>query len=197
MLLCPWNSPGKNIRVGCHSLLQGTHPTQRLNLGLQDWRQISFLPSETPGKPLLFFTTLLFVILSTTFFLSLKLLFTCSVMPNILQLHGLQHIRLLSSSPSPRVCSNSCPLSQWCHPTILPSVVPFSSCLQSFPASGSFQMSQLFTWGGQSIGVSASPSVLPMNTQDLSPSGWTGWISLQHIKTQRHHFADKGPSSQN
>ena len=82
-------------------------------------------------------------------------------------------------SSTPRVCPNPCPLSQWCHPTISPYVVPFSSCPQSFPASGSFPMSQLFASGGQSIGVSASTSVIPMNTQDWSPLGWTGWISLQ------------------
>ena len=80
-------------------------------------------------------------------------------------------------SLSPRVYSNSCPLSRWCHPVISSSVIPFS-CLQSFPVSGSFQMSQFFAWGGQSIGVSASTSVLPMNTQDWFPLGWTGWISL-------------------
>ena len=90
-----------------------------------------------------------------------------------------QHARPPCPSPTPGVYSNSCPSSQWCHPTILSSAVPLSSCLQSFPVSGSFPMSQLFTWGGQSIGVSASASVLLMNTQDLSPSGWTGWISLQ------------------
>ena len=78
-----------------------------------------------------------------------------------------------------QVYPNSCPLSQWCHPTISSSVVPFASCLQSFPASESFQMSQLFASGGQSIGISASTSVLPMDTQDWSPLGWTGWISLQ------------------
>ena len=87
--------------------------------------------------------------------------------------------RLPSPSPNPRVYSNSSPLSQWCHPTVSFSVVPFSSCLQSFPASGSLQMSKFFASGGQSIGVSASTSVLPMNTQDWSPLGWTGWISLQ------------------
>ena len=93
--------------------------------------------------------------------------------------HGLQHARLPCPSPTPWVYSNSCPLSQWCHPTISSSVVPFSSCLQSFPASESFQMSRLFASGGQSIGVSASTSVLPMNIQDWSPLEWTGWISLQ------------------
>ena len=87
--------------------------------------------------------------------------------------------RLPFPSPTPGACSNSCPPSQWCHPTISSSVVPFSSCLQSFPASGSFQMSQFFASGGQSIGVSASASVLPMNIQDWFPLGWTGWISLQ------------------
>ena len=87
--------------------------------------------------------------------------------------------RLLYPLPSPEACSNSCPLSWCCHPTILSSVVPFSSCLPCFPASGSFSMSQLFTSGGQSVGVSALASVLPMNIQDGSPSEWTGWISFQ------------------
>ena len=93
--------------------------------------------------------------------------------------HGLQHARTPCPSPIPRVYSNSCPLSQWCHPTISSSsVIPFSSCLQSFPASGSYPMSQFFASGGQSIAVSASLSVLPMNIQDWFPLGWTGWISL-------------------
>ena len=89
-----------------------------------------------------------------------------------LQHYGLQHARLLCPSPTPRACSNSCPLSQWCHPTISSSVVSFSSCLQLFPASESFQMSQLFASGGPSIGASASASVLPMNIQDWSLLGW-------------------------
>ena len=93
--------------------------------------------------------------------------------------HGLQHARPPCPSPTPRAYPNSCPLSWWCNPTISSSVISYSSCPQSFPASGSFQMSQLFTLGGQSIGVSASTSVLPMNTQDWSPLGWTVWISLQ------------------
>ena len=93
--------------------------------------------------------------------------------------HGLQHARLPCPSPTPRVYSNSHPLSQWCSPTISSSVTPFSSRLQSFPALGSFQMSQFFISSSQSIGASASTSVLPMNTQDWSPLGWTGWISLQ------------------
>ena len=95
--------------------------------------------------------------------------FSCSVMSDSLQPHGLQHTRLFCPSPTPGAYSDSCPLSQWCHPTISSSFVPFSSCLQSFPASGSFPMSQFFASGGHSIGVSASASVLPMNIQDCSP----------------------------
>ena len=105
--------------------------------------------------------------------------FSRSVMSNSLWPHGLQHTKPPCPSPTPKVYSNSCPLSRWCHPTISSSVVPFSSCLQSFSASGSFQRSQLFAWGGQSIGVSASTSILPMNIQDWFPLGLTGWISLQ------------------
>jgi len=108
-----------------------------------------------------------------------NLQFSCSVVSNSLRPHGQQHARPPCPSPTPRACSNSCPSSRWCHPTISSSVVPFSSCLQSFPASGSFQISQFFTSGGQSIGVSASASVLPMNIQDWFPLGWTGWISLK------------------
>ena len=98
---------------------------------------------------------------------------------NSLQSHGLWHTRLPCPSPSPGACSNSNPLSQWCHPTILSSVFPFSSCLQSFPASGSFPMSQLFTWSDQSTGALPSASVPPKNIQDWFPFGFTGWISLQ------------------
>ena len=105
--------------------------------------------------------------------------FSRSVVSDSLWPHEPQHARPSCPSPTPGIHPNPCSLSRWCHPTISSSVVPFSSCPQSFPASGSFQMSQLFAWGGQSIGVSASTSVLPMNTQDWSPLGWTGWISLQ------------------
>ena len=105
--------------------------------------------------------------------------FSRSVMSDSFQPHEPQHARPPCPSPTPGVYPDSCPLSRWCHPTISSSVVPFSSCPQSFPASRSFQMSQLFTSGGQSTGVSASASVLPMNTQNWSPLGWTGWISLQ------------------
>ena len=113
--------------------------------------------------------------------------FSLSVVSNSLRPHGLQHTRLPCPSPTPRTRSNSCPLSRWCHPTISSSVVPVSSCLQSFPASGSFPMSQLFSSGGQSIGVSATASVLPMNIQDWFPLGWTGWISLQAKGLLQHH----------
>ena len=101
--------------------------------------------------------------------------------------HGLQHATLPCPSPTPRAYSNSCPLSRWCHPAISSSVVPFSSHPQSFPASGSFPMSQFFASGSQSIGVSASASVLPMNIQDWFPLGWTGWISLQSKGLLQHH----------
>ena len=100
-------------------------------------------------------------------------------MSDSLRPHELQHARPPCPSPTPGVHSDSRPSSQWCHPAISSSVLPFSSCPQSLPASESFPMSQLFTWGGQSIGISASASVLPMNTQDWSPLGCTGWISLQ------------------
>ena len=105
--------------------------------------------------------------------------FSCSVVFDSLRPHELQHARPPCPSPTPGTYSNSCPLSWWCHPAISSSVVPFSSCPQSLPASESFPMSQLFEWGGQSIGVSASASVLSMNNQDWSPLEWTGWISLQ------------------
>ena len=126
----------------------------------------------------------------------LSLQFSCSVMSDSLRPHGGQHTRPPCPSPTPGVYSNSCPLSRWCHPAISSSVVPFS-CLQSFPASGSFQMSQFFTSGGQNIGVSASASALPRNIQDWFPLGWTGWVSFQseglsrvfsNTTVQKHQF---------
>ena len=116
-----------------------------------------------------------------------------SVVSDSLRPRELQHTRPPCPSPAPGAYSNSCPLSRWCHPTISSSIVPFSSCLQSFPASGSFQKSQLFTSGGQSIRISASTSVLPMNTEDWSPLGRYGWIPLQskglsNSTVQRHQF---------
>ena len=107
-----------------------------------------------------------------------------------LQPHGLQHARFPCASLTPRAYSNSCPSSQWCHPAISSSVLPFS-CPQSLLASGSFPTSQLFTWGGQSIGVSASASVLPMNTKDWSPLGWTSWIFFQTLKSLLQHHSSK------
>ena len=130
--------------------------------------------------------------------------FSCSVMSKSLWPHGLQHASLPCPSPTPGAYSNSCPLSQWCHPTISSSVIPFSH-LQSFPASGSFQMSQLFASGGQRIEVSASASVLPMNIQDWFPLGWTGLIKLQskglsrvfsNTTVQKHQFFGAQLSSQ-
>ena len=123
--------------------------------------------------------------------------FSCSVMSNFLRPHEPQHTRPPCPTPTPRVHPNPCPSSRWYHPTISSSVVPFSSCPQSFPASGYFPMSQFFSSGGQSIGVSASTSVLPMNTQDWSPLGWTGWIALlskglsrvfSNTTVQKHQF---------
>ena len=123
--------------------------------------------------------------------------FSCSVMSDSLWPHELQQTGPPCPSPTPRVHPHPCPLSRWCHPTISSSVIPFSSCPQSFQESGSFQMSQLFTSSGQSIGVSASTSFLPVNTQDWSPLGWTGWISLQskgllrvfsNTTVQKHQF---------
>ena len=123
--------------------------------------------------------------------------FSRSVVSDTLWPHGLQHVTLTCLSPTPRAYSNSHPLCWWCHPTISSSVIPFSSCLQSFPASGSFQVSQLFVSGGQSIGVSTSTSVLPMNIQDWFPLGLTGLISLQskgfsrvfsNTTVQKHQF---------
>ena len=204
----PWNSPGQNTGVGSLFLLQGVFPTQGLNPGLPHCRQIlcqlshkesprilervacpfssessrprngagvsctagGFLPTERSGKPV-------FMEGEPCLFSSVQ--FSLSVVSNSLWPHELQHARPPCPSPIPGVHPNSCPSSRWCHPAISSSVVPFSSCPQSLPASGSFPMSQLFAWGSQSIGVSASASVLPMNTQDWSPLGWTGLISLQ------------------
>ena len=131
--------------------------------------------------------------------------FSHSVVSDSLRPHQSQHTRPPCPSPTSGVHSNSCPSSRWCHPAISSSVIPFSSCPQSLPASGSFPMSQLFTWGGQSIGVSALASVLPMNTQDWSPLEWTGWISLQfkglsrvfyNTTVQKHQFFGTQLSSQ-
>ena len=131
--------------------------------------------------------------------------FSRSVVSDSVQPHESQHARPPCPSPTPRVHPNSCPSSQWCHPAISSSVIPFSFCPQSLPASGSFPMSQLLAWGGQSIGVSSSASVLPMNTWDWSLLEWTGWISLQskglsrvfsNTTVQKHKFFGAQLSSQ-
>ena len=131
--------------------------------------------------------------------------FSCSVVSDSLRPHESQHAGPPCPSSALRVHPNSCALSRWCHPAISSFVVPFCFCPQSFPASGSFPMSQLFAWGVQSIWVSASASVLPMNTQDWSPLGWTAWISLQSkglsrvfssTTVQKHQFFGAQPSSQ-
>ena len=128
-----------------------------------------------------------------------------SVVSDSLRPHELQHARPPCPSPTPGAHSNSCPSSRWCHPAISSSVIPFFSCPQPLPASGSFPMNQLFACGGQSIGVSASASVLPMNTQDWSTLGWTGWISLQskglsrvfsNTTIQKHQYFGAQLSSQ-
>ena len=121
---------------------------------------------------------------------ALLLFFSRSVLSDSWGPYGLQHARLPCPSPSPGACSNSCPLSQWCHPTISSSVIPFFSCLQSFPASGSFPMSWLFVPTGQNIGVSASASVLPMNIQSWFPLGLTGLISLLSNRLSRVFFSN-------
>ena len=139
-----------------------------------------FVITEPSGKPLSN---------SRPYFQFSLVQLNCSVMSNTLRPHGLQHARLPCPLPTPGACSNSCPSSWWCHPTISSSVIPFSSCLQSFPASGSFPMSQLFASGGQSIGVSALASILPMNTQDWSPLGGTGptlFITKHHCSKQNY-----------
>ena len=189
--------------MGSLSLLRGIFPTQGSNPGLPHCRQIlyqlshkgsprilewvAFLTQES-NQGLLHCRRILYQLsyqgslpskcpinINSLFFPFSYFQFSCSVVSNSLQLHGLQHPRLPCPSPIPRICSNSCPSSWWCHPIISSSVIPFSSCLQSFPASESFLMSQFFASGGQSI--EASASVLPMNIQEWFPLGLTGLIS--------------------
>ena len=169
--LCPWDSLGKNTGVGCHALQ--IYKTQGLNLHLScllHW-QVGSSPLVPRGKPILYYQFS-------------SVLFSRSVVSDSLRLHEPQNTRPPCPSPGLGVYSNSCPSSWRCHPTISSSVVPFSSCPQSLPASGSFPVSQLFTWDGQSTGVSASASVLPMNTQDWSPLGWT-YIILSSVVHKR------------
>ena len=153
-LLCPWDCPGKNTGGGCHALLEGIFLTQGWNSRL----------IRSPALAAQFFTT------SAAWDQVSR-----SVVSHSLRPHESQHTRPPCPSLSPRVCSNSCPLNQWCHPNTSSSVTLFYSCLQSFPASGSFPMSWLFTSYGQSTGTSASASVLPMNSQGWFPLRLTGW----------------------
>ena len=210
--------------MGCHFLLQVIFPSQGSNLSLQHW-QVDSLPMSHQGSPPLKYmclkqkleqksespgglmkTLITGCHLENFWFLQfISVQFSHSVISDSLQPYEPQHARPPCPSPTPRVHPNPCPSSWWCHPTISSSVIPFSSCPQSFPASGSFQMRQLFTSDGQSIGVSASASVHPVNTQDWSPLEWTGWISLQskglsrvfsNTTVQKHQFFSTQPSSQ-
>ena len=162
-LLHPWNFPGKSKGVGCHFLLQGIFLTQGSNPGILNCRQILYCLSHQGITT----TTIIALIKKWLTFTSVQ--FSHSVVSDSLQPSGLQHTRLPCPSPTTWVYSNSCPLHWLCHPTISASVILFSSCLQSLPASGSFQMSQFFPSGGQNIEVSALTSVLPMNIQDSFP----------------------------
>ena len=160
-------------------------------------KYLSFRPMLTVSRGT---SDFLLVLLKWTIFSSVQ--FSHSVMSDSLQPHELQHARPPCPSPIPGVHSNSCLLYLWCHPAISSWVVSFSSCPQSLPASKSFAMSQLFTWGGQSTGVSALASVLPKKSQGWSPSEWTGWLSLQskgvfsNTTIQKHQFFGSQPSSQ-
>ena len=159
--LCPWDSPGKNTLVGCCALLQGIFPTQEST-------QVSCIVGG------------FFIVWATREAYS-SVQFSLSVVSDSLQPHGLQHARLLCPSPTPGVYSNSCPLSRWCHPTISSFVIPFSFCLQSFPAPRSFPISQFFIAGSQSIGASVSAPVLPLHIQDWFPLLETDWFDLSLV----------------
>ena len=210
----PWGRKWQPTPVFLHGKLHG----QRSPAGYSSWGHKESNMTEWLSMSTQLFLAHVFLPdgdLDTTFILSLhfastrhqfsSVQFSRSVVSNSLQPHESQHTRPPCPSPTPGVHPNSCASSQWCHPAISSSVVPFSSCPQSLPASGSFPMSQLFGWGGQSIGVSASASVLTMNTQDWSPLGWNGWISLQskgltrvfsNTTVQKHQFFRTQLSSQ-
>ena len=173
---CLWDFPGKNTEVVVICFSRGYS-------WLRDWTCISCLKGRLYhylAGGLSAWVTCKAHVMDCVFVLrNFSSVQSLSRVPCFVTPWITQHARPPCPSPTPGVLANSCPLSRWCHPAISSSVVPFSSCPQSLPASGSFPMSQLFAWGGQSIGVSASASVLPMNTQDWCPLGWTGWISLQ------------------
>ena len=163
-----------------------------LHMSLHHWEHDSFIFTNLTEN-----FKVIFINLSNSSYKRRQ--FSCSVVSDSLQPHGLQHTRLPCPSPTPGACSNSCLSNWWYHPTISSSVIPFSTCPKSFPASGSFLMRWLFAAGGQSIRASASASVLPMNIQGWLPLGWTGWISLQskglsrvfsNTTVQKHQFID-------
>ena len=179
-----------------HSIWKQICKTQ---LWPQDWKRSVFIPvpKKSNAKECSNYCTIVHLFSSVQF--------SCSVVSDSLQPHESPHARPPCPSPSPRVHSNSSPSSQWCHPAISSSVLPFSSCPQSLPASESFPVSQLFAWGGQSTGVSALASFFPKKSQGWSPSEWTGWISLQskgpsrvfsNTTVQKHQFFSTQPSSQ-
>ena len=189
-LRCSWDSPGKNTGVGCQALLQGVFPTQGLNSCVLHW-PADTLPLSCLGRTMEVFLYCRF------------LLFSRSVVSDSLWPHGLQHPRPPCPSPTPGVHPNPRLSSRWCHPAISSSVVPFSSCPQFLPGSGSFPMSQLFASDGQCIRALTSTSVLPMNIQGWFPLGWTGRISLQskglstlfsNTTARKHQFFGIEPS---
>ena len=219
----PWDSPSKNTGVGCHFLLQcmklkSESQVAQLCPTLHDPMDCSPPGSSVHGSfqarvlewgAIAFYLFSIQIIFKLSQFKSVpqfsSVQFSCSVTSDSLQPHESQHARPPCPLPTPRVHSNSGPSSWWCHPTISSSVIPFTSCPQSLPASESFPMSQLFTWGGQSIGVFALASFLPKNTQDWSPLEWTGWLSLKSkglstvfssTTIQKHHFFGTQLSSQ-
>ena len=169
---CSFPAPGKNPGMLCMpSFRESSWPTDWIHVSCGSWIAGGFFTVEASGKSPM-----------TIQFSSVQV--SLSVASDSLRPHRLQHARLPCQSPTPRAYSDSRPSSQWYHPTISSSVIPFSSHLQSFPASGSFPMSQFCAWGGQSIRVSASASVLPMYNQDWFSLGWTGWISFQFKNSQ-------------
>ena len=199
------SQPWLNIHTHCFP----DRPWGRIGNHQMSFLQRWVFPFSKPAPQSVFSLILLPVILMNTWWekriVVLVQFFSCSVVSDSLRPHGLQHTRPPCPSSTPKVYSNSCPLSWWCHPTISSSVVPFFSCPQSFPASGSFQMSQFFPSGSQSIEVSPSTPVTPMNTQDWSPLGWTHWISFQskglsrvfsNTTVQKHQFFSSKLSSQ-
>ena len=196
------DSPDKNTGVDCHALLQGTFPTWGRNPGLLHCRWILYhlshqgnprilewvaypspgdltKPGIETGSNALQTDSLPAELQGSPIFALSSVQFSHSVVSDSLRPHELQHARPPCPSPTPGVYSDARPLSQWCHPAVSSSVIPFSSCPQSLSASESFPMSQLFAWGGQSTGVSASASFPPKKSQGWSPSEWIGWISLQ------------------